>query len=446
MEEFTNRRNKLITQLADNSVAIIPAAKIQYRNSQTEYPFRQNSNFYYLTGYDEQDAICVLIKDTNSNSNKFILFVLPEVQEEKNWSGLRIGQDQAKSVYKADESYSLADAEAIIPQLLKNKHTVYFAIGNDPEWDSRIISWVKLAGTKITKKARANGEQIDYIPSVLQDIAPVIAELRLYKSEQEIKQLRTAAEIASQGHAELMRCCKAGLYEYQLEAIFVNHCMQHGCRALAYQATVASGKNACTLHYSQNTRQLQDGDLVVIDAGGEYNYYASDITRTLPVNGKFNAQQKAIYNLVLQAQLAGLTEIKPGNIFSKVQEIVVKTLVAGLVELGILQGNLTTLIQEQTYKKYYMHNAGHWLGLDVHDAGEYYKEGKSRLFAPGMVLTIEPGLYIAADAFEVAEQWRGIGVRIEDMVLVTPNGHEVLTTKLPKTIVSIETAMSSESN
>jgi Xaa-Pro aminopeptidase len=446
MEEFAIRRNKLIEHLAVNSVVILSSAKTQFRNGNIEHLFRQDSYYYYLTGHQENNAICVLIKGFSAADNKFILFGLPKVREEEIWTGFRIGQEEAKSKYKADEAYPIDKADEIIPQLLKNKQIVYFAFGNDSTWDQKIIHWVKLAGTKITKKARTDGEKITYIPNVLQDIIPIIAELRLYKSDQELKQIRTAANIASNGHMALMRYCKPDLYEYQLEATFAGYCMQHGCRALAYPAIVASGSNACILHYTQNAKQLTAGELVLIDAGGEYNYYSSDITRTIPVNGKFNPQQKDLYNVVLQAQLAGLKEIKPGNIFSKVQEVVVQNLVTGLLELGILQGNVEQLIQEQAYKKFYMHNASHWLGLDVHDVGDFYNTGIYRQFAPGMVLTIEPGLYIDAEDLSVEQKWRGIGIRIEDVVLVTPNGNEVLTSNLPKTVEDIEKIMQSNVN
>lgn len=439
MQEFIEHRTKLLANMAEHSIAIIPAARVKYRNSQIEYPFRQDSNFYYLTGYNEPDAICVLVKAKANTANKFIFFILPERAEEKVWTGMRLGLDKVKIDYGADEVYSVELLEEIMPQLLKNKQLVYFAFANAPLWGKKIMRWMHIASGKLSKKARAAGEKITYIPTALQDITPILGELRLIKTAYELQQLKQAAVITSNAHSELMRVCKPGIYEYQLAASFIHYCLQRGCQAVAYPAIVAGGENACILHYSKNTRQLQAGDLVVIDAGGEYNYYAADITRTLPVSGKFNDQQKSIYNLVLQAQLAGLAEIKPGNMVTKVQEVIVKTLVTGMVELGILQGEVSKLITEQAYKQYYMHNSGHWLGLDVHDVGEYYVAGEPRTFVEGMVLTIEPGLYIGADA--AASQWRGIGVRIEDMVLVTKEGNEVLTKALPKTVADIEHAM-----
>lgn len=441
MEDFIIHRNNLCNILIPNSIAIVPAAKLQYRNGHTEYPFRQNSSFYYLTGFAEQNAICVLIRGNEQNDHKFILFVEPKIREAELWTGTRVGQEDAKSIYSADEAYTIDKAEEIIPQLLKNKQAIYYPMGEDFELDKKIITWLKLANNKITKKARAQGEKITCVPSSLHNISLLINELRLFKSDQEINKIRKAAEISCQGHLQLMRSCKPGLYEYQLEAVFMGYCMQQGCRAFAYPTIVASGKNSCVLHYIQNNKILEARELVVIDAGAEYQYYASDITRTIPVGGKFNEWQKIIYNLVLQAQLAGLKDIKPGNLFAKVQETVVNTLVTGLVHYGLLSGDIESLIKEKAYNKFYMHNVSHWLGLDVHDVGDYYQSGEHRCFEPGMVLTLEPGLYIAADDSTVEEKWRGIGVRIEDMVLVTEQGYEVLTNDLPKTVEEIEQIM-----
>lgn len=441
MPEFARHRQALLNQLAPNSIAIIQATKLQYRNGHTEYAFRQDSNFYYITGLCEPNAVCVLLKGKNKNAHKFILFLAPKTRDAEIWTGTRTGQNNAQSVYHADTAYDIAQAGEIIPQLLKNQQAIYYLLGQDYKFDKKIISWLNLATNKITRKARALGENVTCTPNTLHNISPILSELRLFKTEQEINTIRRATQISCQGHLQLMQLCAPGLYEYQLEAEFTRHCLQQGCRALAYPMIVAGGDDACILHYIQNDKQLAADKLVVIDAGCEYQYYASDLTRTIPVNGKFNNCQKIIYNLVLQAQLAGLQAIKPGNKFSMVQEVIVKTLVTGLVAHGLLIGELTQLIQTKSYKKFYMHNASHWLGLDVHDVGDYYIAGDHRTFEPGMVFTVEPGLYIAADEIGVAAQWRGIGVRIEDMVLVTADGHEVLSHNLPKTIAEIEAIM-----
>ena len=440
MIEFANARKKLMEKLEDKSIAIIPAARLQFRNANTEYLFRQNSNFYYLTGYCEPDAIGVLIKE--KNNNKFILFVPPKIKEQETWTGVRVGQDNAISIYKADEAYTLEQTEVTIPQLLKNKKMIYFPMEEDFTFHQKLLSWLKLVKTKVIKEARNKGEKIKYIPSALYDLSPLIAELRILKSNLELEMIRKAADISCKAHLEIMQHCKPDLYEYQLGSIFIERSMALGCQSLAYPIIVASGASSCILHYVENNKKIENGELVVVDAGGEYKYYASDITRTIPVNGKFNDAQKAIYNIVLDAQLAGIEVIKPGNSFAMVQQSVVRVLVQGLVAIGILQGELDNLIQEKAYKKFYMHNASHWLGLDVHDVGDYYKQGEHCTFSPGMVLTVEPGLYISKElGAEVDKKWHDIGVRIEDMVLVTSMGSEVLTKDLPKTVKEIENAM-----
>ena len=441
MQEFAQNRKKLIKLLAASSVAIIPAARHQLRNNDTEYPFRQNSNFYYLTGYHEADALCVLLREDEADDGQYILFNLAKDPALEVWTGPRVGQRDAVTSFGADIAYDISEADTIIPQLLKNKRNIYYHIGVDPSFDQQVIAWLQLLKTKIVRQALALGEQIICVPDALRDLAPLVSELRLFKSAAEIATIRQAAAISVAGHLQLLRACKPLLYEYQLEALFTQHCLQAGCRALAYQMIVASGNNACTLHYVDNTRQIQAGDLIVIDAGAEYHHYAADITRTLPASGQFTPAQRALYDVVLAAQLAGIDAIKPGNRFALVQEMVTKTLVHGLLQHGILHGDVATLVQNKAYKQFYMHGASHWLGLDVHDVGNYYKNGESRQFAPGMVLTIEPGLYIAANNSSVAPQWRGIGVRIEDMVLVTEHGCDVLTKDLPKAAADLEQIM-----
>lgn len=412
--EYIARRKKLSGLLPAASIVLLPGAKIQYRNADAEYPFRQNSDFYYLTGFSEPDAFLVIRKD-GDNKLKYILFNLPHDPEAEIWSGKRIGQDEACKTYAADEAYVVDQMQPVVSKLLQDMQHIYC-----PK-DFDLSAW-------------------DNIPESVVNVLPLIHEMRLIKSAIEISELRKAAQISAQAHNQLLQACHPGVFEYQLEAMFTGYCMQEGCRALAYTPIVASGNNACTLHYVENTKKIADKELVLIDAGGEFNNYAADITRTIPANGKFSVEQRAIYELVLAAQLRGIEQVKPGNTWNKVQEGMLQVIVQGLVELGIMQGEVDQLIKDKAYRKFYMHSSGHWLGLDVHDAGTYQIEEKWRKFVPGMVLTVEPGIYISKGCDGVAEKWHGIGVRIEDDILVTDGGNEVLSQDAIKQVIDIENA------
>lgn len=431
MEEFAKRRAKLAEQLCKNSIAILLGAQTQYRNSDVEYPFRQNSNMYYLTGFCEPAAVMVLSKDTEGKL-KYSLFNRASDPEAEVWNGKRAGQLGACHKYAADESFDIAQIDSVMPKLLENKDTIYYPLGLDTDFDQQVSRWI----TVVKRNAHKSGI---IVPATIMDLLPILHELRLFKSAQEIDFMRKAATISAAGHLKLMQTCKAEQFEYQLEATFNEYCLQAGCRGLAYSSIVAGGNNSCTLHYTDNDQRLKKGDLVLVDAGGEYNYYAADITRTFPVGGKFSAEQRQIYDLVLSAQLAGIEQVRPGNIWSKVDEVIIKIIVTGLVELGILNGKISDLIKNKEYKKFYMHSSGHWLGLDVHDVGQYKLNGEWRKFEPGMVLTVEPGIYIAQDS-DVDKKWLGIGVRIEDDVLVTHTGNDVLSKDAPKQIDEIERA------
>jgi len=441
MTEYQQRRQQLIAQLDTASITIIASANISYRNNDTEWLFRQDSDFYYLTGFLEANSLLLLIKDATDVS-KFILFCQQKTVEQEIWHGSILGPQGAISKLGADEAYNNTEANSLIPKLLFNIKTIYYHLGRSQALDNNIINWLNIARNTARTKTRSTTTTIKYLPDNIKDISTIIHEMRLLKSKLEIDKLKTAANISATGHLELMRNCQAGLMEYHLDAMFLAHCKKHGCQAMAYSPIVASGNNACTLHYVANNSKLQAGDLILIDAGGEYQYYASDITRTFPVTGRFSEPQRAIYQLVLDAQLAAIQQVKPGVTFNKLQETILHILVTGLVKLKLLTGKVTDLINTQAYKKFYMHNSGHWLGLDVHDVGDYKTLGNWRTLQPGMVLTIEPGLYIAANASDVAAKWRGIGVRIEDDVLVTQQGHEVLSHLAPKTIDEIEHVMS----
>lgn len=433
MQEFQQRREKLAQKMQPNSIALLSGAKLVSRTSSSYYPFRQDNDFYYLSGFIEADAKLAICKDDH-NTIKYILFSTSNDPNLEIWDGKKIGQDDACNIYLANEAFDVAKIDEIIPKLLLDKKIIYYPIGIDEGFDSQIVDWIKLS-----KKLGRNAK-INFASPLLEDLSTLIHELRVIKSPYEIDLMRKAAQISAAAHHKLMQNVKPKLYEYQLEAMFVGHCMDVGARSQAYNPIVASGNNACTLHYVANDQKLRDGDLVLVDAGGEYEYYASDITRTFPVNGKFNTQQKQIYSLVLAAQLQGIAQIKPGNTFDSIQQAMLEVMVAGLVELGLLKGDVKQLIADSAYTKYYMHSSGHWLGLDVHDPGLYRINSKSRILEAGMVLTVEPGIYIAKTLTGIDPKWLGIGVRIEDDILVTETGYEILSSGAPKTIEEIESA------
>ncbi len=429
MGEHVIRRSKLVAQMRNDSIAILRGASIKIRNHDADHQFRQDSDFYYLTGFNEPNAVLALCKDDKGKS-LYVLFNQPNDPVAEVWTGKRVGLDGACQVYKADKSYDIANIDDIMPNLFVNKQIVYYPLGIDEQFDQSVFKWLK----------KSKSKSAAFIPDTLTDILPFIHEMRLFKSDQEIEFMRKAAFISAHAHVDLMRACKAGLLEYQLEAVFNAKCLDAGCRGLAYNSIVASGNNSCTLHYTANDQTLIAGDLVLVDAGGEYNNYASDITRTFPVNGKFTEPQRQIYNLVLEAQLAGIEQVKPGNTWDRVQTVIVEIIVKGLIKLGILIGDYNQLIKDNEYKKFYMHSSGHWLGLDVHDAGKYKINNRWRKFEPGMVLTVEPGIYISNNMSLVESKWLGIGVRIEDDILVTRRGNEVLSSAAPKRIEEIERA------
>ena len=433
--EYERRRAKLAHELESASIAILPSAKIQYRNHDAEWPFRQNSDFYYLTGFLESQAVFVLVKNQD-NATRCIIFNKSKDLEQEIWNGKILGQVAATEELNIDEAYPIQDIDTILPTLLNDIKTIYYPIEYAISFHTQIMQWLQSA----KKTARMNKE-IKYTPGTFKDLLPLIHELRLFKSEYEINELKQAAQVSAAAHINAMQRCRPNLTEYQIEAGFNYDCQEAGCCNMAYSSIVASGSNACTLHYVDNNCVLQDGDLLLIDAGCESNYYAADITRTFPVNGVFSKPQRQIYELVLKAQTIGIEQVKPGTTFNKIQESILEVLVAGMVDLGLLKGFVSEIISSKAYKQFYMHNSGHWLGLDVHDVGRYRVDGQWRKLEPGMVLTVEPGLYIREDCEDVAKCWRGIGVRIEDDILVTTTGYEILSKQVPKTIVEIEQVM-----
>lgn len=432
-EEFQNRRLSVFEQMLPESIAILPSAQLQYRNHDAEYPFRQNSDFYYLTGFSEPNSVLVLLKDKTS-AMEYIIFNQPLVEEEMIWTGPRFGIEGALKELRANKAYSITELDSMMPTLLAEKQQIYYSLGRNAAWDARLNEWLKGVRSNVRKGVHA--------PTAYIDLLSIIHELRLKKSPAEIELMKKAAQISGEAYIRLMNYCKPKLMEYELEAEFVHECLSKGCRYPAYSPIVGGGQNACILHYVKNDQPLKEGELVLIDAGGEFQYYASDITRTFPVNGRFSNDQKSIYNLVLKAQLAAIKKVRPGILWNQIQDEILSVMVPGLIELGILKGQASTLIENKAYRSVYMHGSGHWLGLDVHDAGEYKIKDQWRPLEPGMVLTVEPGIYIAPNTPDIDKRWWGIGVRIEDDILVTEQGHVVLSEAAPKTVEEIETLMS----
>ncbi|MFZ2288862.1 MAG: Xaa-Pro aminopeptidase [Halopseudomonas yangmingensis] len=430
-QEYSRRRKALMAQMVPNSIAVLPAAQVRTRNRDTEYPYRQDSDFQYLTGFPEPEAVAVLIP--GRAHGEFVLFCRERDPERELWDGYRAGQEGALASYGADDAFPISDIDDILPGLIEGRERVYYAMGANPEFDRRLTGWIN----SIRSKARLGAQP----PNEFEALDHLLHDLRLYKSAAELKVMREAAKISARAHVRAMQICRPGLHEYQLEAELIHEFMRSGSRAPAYSSIVAAGRNACILHYTENTSQIRDGDLVLIDAGCELDCYASDITRTFPANGRFSAEQRAIYQLVLDAQRAAFAVIAPGRHWNEAHEASVRVITAGLVELGLLQGEVDELVAAEAYRPFYMHRVGHWLGMDVHDVGEYRVGGEWRVLEPGMLMTVEPGIYIAHDNSDVARKWRGIGVRIEDDVLVTRKGCEILTGDVPREIDEIEALM-----
>ncbi len=431
--EYQRRRKQLMSMMDPNSIAILPAAQEKTRSRDTEYPFRQDSDFMYLTGFAEPEAVLALIP--GREHGEVVWFCREKDKEKEIWDGERVGPEGVCAQYGADDAFPIGDIDDILPGLLEGRERVYYALGKDAAFDKRVMGWVNSIRAKVRSGAMPPGEFVD--------LDHFLHDMRLYKSAEEVRKMERAAEISANAHRKAMQACEAGMYEYQLEAIINHECAMEGGRFPAYNAIVGGGKNACVLHYNENSEKLKSGDLVLIDAGCEYEYYASDITRTFPVTGVFSKEQRAIYNLVLSAQAAAIDEIRPGNHWNSPHDASVRVITEGLVELGLLDGEIDKLIESGAYKAFYMHRIGHWIGMDVHDVGDYKVGGEWRVLEPGMVMTVEPGIYISPDNGDVAAKWRGIGVRIEDDVLITKEGCRVLSKDVPKEISDIETLMAS---
>ncbi|MDH5552060.1 MAG: Xaa-Pro aminopeptidase [Nitrosomonas sp.] len=425
-------RRQQFASLMHKGVAVIPTAPEQLRNRDAHYPYRFDSYFYYLTGFREPEAVLVIVADQDQTKNKYILFCRDKDEKREIWDGFRYGPEAAKEAFGFDEAYSINQLDEMLPNLLADQSKVYFALGQDASFDARVTSWIH----KVKEKARSGITA----PTEFHDSRLILDEMRLIKDAEELQIMRDAAAISDKAHRRAMQFARPGMMEYEVEAEFLHIFRQHGAQSPAYTSIVAGGANACVLHYVENDAELKSGDMLLIDAGCELNGYASDITRTFPVNGKFTDAQKDIYQLVLAAQEAAIITVKPGNSWNDPHQAALQVLVQGFIDFGLCQGSIDAVIESEDYKRFYMHRTGHWLGLDVHDAGEYKQNGEWRDLQKGMVLTVEPGCYIRP-ADKVPKHFWNIGIRIEDDVLVTQAGHEILTIATPKSVDDIEELM-----
>jgi len=429
-KEFARRRKQLMRMIGKGGIAILPAAPTRLRNRDVEHAYRQDSDFHYLTGFPEPEAAAVLMP--GRDHGEYVLFCRDRDPERETWDGYRAGPEGAVRDFGADDAFPVSDIDDILPGMLEHSERVYYTIGLSTEFDQRLLGWVN--------QLRAAAKSGVTTPTEFVALDHLLHDMRLFKSRGEIAAMRKAAKIAAAAHVRAMRACRPGMMEYEIEAEFLHEFRRHNSTP-SYQPIVGGGANGCILHYTENKDRLRDGDLLLIDAGCEYECYASDITRTFPVSGRFTAEQRALYEVVLEAQLAAIDKVRPGNHWNEPHDAAVKTLTRGLVRLGLLKGRVPTLIKNGDYRRFYMHRTGHWLGMDVHDVGDYKVGDEWRILEPGMVLTIEPGLYVAPGSRGVPKKWWGTGIRIEDDVLVTAAGADVLSADAPKDPDDIERLM-----
>lgn len=431
--DFQERRDRLAEEMGPHSIAIIATSPVAMRNRDADYKFRADSSFFYLTGFAEPEAVAIIETfESIDEGYTYSLFCRERDREMEIWHGYRAGVDGAVEDYDADEAYAIDLLDEEIVEKLLNKQKLFYRMGQQADFDARVAKWI----------AEANGESRKgtSAPAQVIQLDRILDEMRLHKSTQEIELMQIASTISAQAHTRAMQAVKPGMMEYALEAELNYIFGQNGC-VPSYNSIVGGGANGCILHYVENDKVLKDGDLVLIDAACEYQLYASDITRTFPVNGKFSPEQKALYDVVLKAQLAAIDAVRIGNSYKEPHRIAVRILVQGLLDLGLMQGDIEQIIESESFHQFYMHGTGHWLGMDVHDVGSYKIEGEWRAYEEGMAVTVEPGLYIAPDDETVDAKWRGIGIRIEDDVVVTKNGPRVLTAAVVKTVEEIEALM-----
>jgi Xaa-Pro aminopeptidase len=429
-EEYARRRRQLMRIMGRDSIAILPAAVPKTRNNDVHYGFRQDSDFHYLTGFDEPESVAVLVP--GRSGGEYLLFVRERDREREIWDGHRAGPEGATREFGADDAFPIGDLDDILPGLMENRARVFYTMGVNHEFDQRVLGWVN--------GLRSQARHGRHPPHEIVALEHFLHDMRLFKSRAELTLMQASADIAARAHVRAMRFCQPGRHEYELVAELL-HEFHRAQADISYQPIVGGGANGCILHYVENRARLQDGDLVLIDAGCEYEKYASDITRTFPVNGAFSPAQRALYEVVLEANLAAIAKVKPGNHWNEPHDAAVQVLTAGLVRLGLLKGRVPALIKSQAYRQFYMHRTGHWLGMDVHDVGDYKVGDVWRELEPGMALTIEPGLYVAPGSRGVPKAFQGIGIRIEDDVVVTREGRQVLTGGVPKDPDEIERLM-----
>ena len=430
-ELHAKRRKALLDAMAakgPDAVAIFPAAPVYVRNNDVDHDYRQDSDLFYLTGFDEPHSVLVL----SARDRKATLFVRARDPEREVWDGPRAGIDGAKAKFGADDSFVIADLAAELPRLLQNQRRLYYRLGRDRSFDDKVLEAID--------RTRARARMGVSWPTEILDPGLIVHEMRIYKVDEDLDAMRTAAKITEEAHLRAMAATKPGMHEFEVEAMLLETFRRNGSERAAYGSIVGSGANATVLHYRQNNKKIEPGELLLIDAGCEYGYYAADVTRTFPVSGKFSKEQQAIYELVLAAQEAGIEMTRKGSTLEQIHAKSVEVITAGLVQLGLLQGDVEKLIEEGAYKPFFMHKTSHWLGMDVHDVGAYWVDGNARPLDAGMVLTVEPGIYIAKDNDKVPAAWRGIGVRIEDDILVTDGAPQNLTGGIPKTVAEIERA------
>ncbi|GAA0716133.1 Xaa-Pro aminopeptidase [Dokdonella soli] len=428
--EYARRRRQLMRMAGNDAIVIVAAAPERVRNNDAHYPYRQDSDFHYLTGFAEPDAVLALVP--GREPGEMILFCRERDPERERWDGPRAGTEGAVAAFGMDDAFPIDDIDDILPGLIEGRARVYYHFGRDTEFDLKLIGWVNRVRAQVRQGAKPPHEFVA--------LSHLLHDLRLYKSRNELRLMRKSAKIAADAHLRAMQAARPGMNEHEVEAELLHTFRKHGA-VPSYEPIVGGGANGCVLHYRANNAPLVDGDLLLIDAGAEYECYASDITRTFPVNGRYSPEQRALYDIVLAAQLAAIEEVRAGRSFDAYHDAAVRTITKGLIKLGLLGGSVDRNLREHAYRKFYMHKTGHWLGLDVHDVGDYRVDGEFRVLEPGMVVTVEPGLYIAPDQKGVPAKFRGIGIRIEDDVIVTDGEPEVISAGVPKHADEIEALM-----